>query len=106
MFGEEIRVYGNDSTIDWVHIINQAMTIEQVDSVSYNQVSSKEMMCYFTNGEIEHNEAHGNVYVVYFVQDDSTIVMVNYSETTELHLYMKEKKMDKIQVKGNMKWHG
>ena len=96
VFGEEIRVYGNDSTIDWVHIINQAMTIEQVDSVSYNQVSSKEMMCYFTNGEIEHNEAHGNVYVVYFVQDDSTIVMVNYSETTELHLYMKEKKMDKI----------
>ena len=96
VFGEEIRVYGNDSTIDWVHIINQAMTIEQVDSVSYNQVSSKEMMCYFTNGEIEHNEAHGNVYVVYFVQDDSTIVMVNYSETTELHLYMQEKKMDKI----------
>ena len=96
VFGEEIRVYGNDSTIDWVHIINQAMTIEQVDSVSYNQVSSKEMMCYFTNGEIEHNEAHGNVYVVYFVQDDSTIVMVNYSETTELHLYMKEKKVDEI----------
>ena len=96
VFGEEIRVYGNDSTIDWVHIINQAMTIEQADSVSYNQVSSKEMMCYFTNGEIEHNEAHGNVYVVYFVQDDSTIVMVNYSEPTELHLYMKEKKMDKI----------
>jgi hypothetical protein len=96
VFGEEIRVYGNDSTVDWVHIINQAMTIEQVDSVSYNQVSSKEMMCYFKDGEIDHNEAHGNVYVVYFVQDDSTIVMVNYSETTELHLYMKEKKMDKI----------
>ena len=96
VFGEEIRVYSNDSTVDWVHIINQAMTIEQVDSISYNQVSSKDMMCYFKNGEIDHNEAHGNVYVVYFVQDDSTIVMVNYSETTELHLYMKEKKMDKI----------
>ena len=96
VFGEEIRVYNNDSTIDWVHIINQAMTIEQVDSMSYNQVSSKEMMCYFKEGQIEHNEAHGNVYVIYFIEDDSTIVMVNYSETTELHLYMKEKKIDKI----------
>lgn len=96
VFGEEIRVYNNDSTVDWVHIINQAMTIEQVDSMSYNQVSSKEMMCYFKGGQIEHNEAHGNVYVIYFIEDDSTIVMVNYSETTELHLYMKDKKIDKI----------
>jgi hypothetical protein len=43
IFGEEIRVYNNDSTIDWVHIVNQAMTIEKVDSVSYNQVASREM---------------------------------------------------------------
>lgn len=28
LLGEEIKVYMNDSTIDWAHIINQALTVE------------------------------------------------------------------------------
>lgn len=97
VFGEEIRVYNNDSTVDWIHIINQAMTIEQVDSVSYNQVSSKEMFCYFVNGVIDHNNAKGNVYVTYFMEeDDGSRIGLNYTETPELTLYMKNKKVSKI----------
>lgn len=97
IFGEEIRVYNNDSTINWIHIINQAMTIEKIDSVSYNQVASKEMFCYFKDGEIEHNEAKGNVYVAYFMdEDDGNRIGMNYTETTELKLYMEKKKVVKI----------
>lgn len=97
VFGEEIRVYNNDSTIDWIHIINQAMTIERIDSVSYNQVAGKEMKCYFVNGEIDHNEAHGNVYVVYFMdEDDGSRIGMNYTETTDLTIFMEEKKVTKI----------
>lgn len=97
IFGEEIRVYNNDSTIDWVHVVNQAMTIEMVDSLSYNQVSSREMFSYFVGGEIEHTEAHGNVYVAYFIdEDDGTRVGMNYTETSLLHLYLREKKVHKI----------
>ena len=97
VFGEEIRVYNNDSTVEWIHIINQAMTIEQLDSVSYNQVASKEMFCYFVNGALEHNEAKGNVYVSYFMdEDDGSRIGLNYTETPELSLFMKDKKVHKI----------
>lgn len=97
IFGEEIRVYNNDSTVDWIHVINQAMTVEQLDSVSYNQVSSKEMFSYFKGGEIEHNEARGNVYVCYFMdEDDGNRIGMVYSETTLMKLYMANKKADKI----------
>lgn len=97
IFGEEIRIYNNDSTIDWIHVINQAMTIEKVDSVSYNQVQSKEMFCYFVDGEIEHNEAHGNVYVAYFIEeDDGSRIGMNYTETSEMHMFMENKKVQKI----------
>lgn len=97
VFGEEIRVYNNDSTIDWIHIINQAMTIEQIDSVSYNQVASKEMFCYFKNGVIDRNNAKGNVYVSYFmVEDDGARIGMNYTETPELNVFMKDKKVEKI----------
>ena len=95
--GEEIRIYNNDSTIDWVHIINQAMTIEMIDSVSYNQVASKEMFSYFVDGEIEHNEAKGNVYVVYFLSEsDGTRIGMNYAETAEMKMYMSQRKVQKI----------
>jgi hypothetical protein len=97
IFGEEIRVYNNDSTIDWVHIVNQAMTIERLDSVSFNQVSSREMFCYFKDGQIERNEAEGNVYVSYFIDEDNgNRIGMNYTETTKLKLYMKDKKVVKI----------
>ena len=97
VFGEEIRVYNNDSTIDWIHIINQAMTIEQVDSVSYNQVSAKEMFCYLVDGVIERNNAKGNVYVSYFMDEsDGSRIGMNYTETPELNMYMRNKKVHKI----------
>lgn len=97
VFGEEIRVYNNDSTIDWVHIINQAMTIERLDSVSYNQVASREMYSYFENQEVVRNEAHGNVYVLYFIMDgDTARIGVNYSESTELKMYLQDKHIQKI----------
>ncbi len=97
VFGEEIRVYNNDSTIDWVHVINQAMTIEQVDSVSYNQVQAKEMFSYFKNGEIDHNVAKGNVYVTYFIDEENGArIGMNYTETTELKLFMENKKVKRV----------
>lgn len=97
VFGEEIRVYNNDSTIDWVHIINQAMTIERLDSVSYNQVAAREMFSYFKDQQVVRNEAKGNVYVLYFItEDDSARIGVNYSETTELKMYLKDKRIQKI----------
>lgn len=97
VFGEEIRIYNIEDKIDWVHILRQAMTIEKVDSVSYNQVAAKEMMCFFKDGEIEHNEAHGNVYVVYFFdEDDGNRLLMNYTETTDLSIFMKDRKVEKI----------
>ena len=52
LLGEEIKIYLNDSTIDWAHIINQALTVEMKDSLHYNQVSGKEIKAYFDSGEM------------------------------------------------------
>ena len=50
LLGEQIMVYMNDSTIDWAHIHNQALSVERIDSVNYNQVSGKDMKAYFKDG--------------------------------------------------------
>lgn len=97
LLGEEIKVYMNDSTIDWAHIINQALTVEQKDSVHYNQISGKEIKAYFRDGEARQIDVIGNVLVVYYPQEaDSTMIGLNYSETSLLNMYLKDRKMEKM----------
>lgn len=96
LLGEQIKIYMNDSTIDWAHIINQALTVERMDSIHYNQVSGKEMKAYFENGDMRRIEVIGNVQTAFYPQEkDSTITGFNCLEGSVLHLYMKERKMEK-----------
>ncbi len=97
LLGEVIKMYMNDSTIERVHVIDQALSAEQVDSVHYNQVAGKEMISYFKNGEMYETWVNGNVYVDYYLfDDDSLMIGLNYTETTELKLFMKDRKMNRI----------
>ena len=78
LLGEQIKIYMNDSTIDWAHIINQALTVEMKDSIHYNQVSGKEMKAYFINGDMRHIEVIGNVLTAFYPEEkDSTMTGFN-----------------------------
>lgn len=97
LLGEVIKVYMNDSTIDKVHVIDQSLSVEQIDSVHFNQVAGKEMISYFRDGEMYETMVDGNVFVDYYMfDDDSLMIGLNYTETTKLRLYMKERRMHKI----------
>ncbi len=97
LLGEEIKVYMNDSTIDWAHIINQALTVEQMDSIHYNQVTGREMKAYFEAGELRKVDAIGSVLLIYYpLEKDSTMIGMNTSETSLLNLYLQDRKMKKM----------
>lgn len=99
LFGKEIRVYMRDSTIDWVHVVDDAFSAEQMsDSIHYNQVQSKEMKAFFQKGEITETQAINNVLVVYYPIDDSdsTLIGLNYTETPLLKMFLEKRKMKRI----------
>ena len=97
LVGEQVKIYMNDSTIDWSHIINQALSVEQIDSVTYNQVTGKEMKSYFRNGQMHKTEVIGSVRVVYYPMDsDSTLIGMNVSETSQLDIYLKDQKLERM----------
>lgn len=100
LFGEEIRAYMNDSTIDWAHIINQAMSIEQMDSAHYNQVSGKEIKAYFTGGDLRQVDVIGNVRLGYFPVDgkDSTLIGYITAESSLMNVYLLQRKVQKIKM--------
>lgn len=99
LLGEVIKVYMRDSTIDHAHVIGQALSVEQMpDSVHFNQVASKEMLAFFENGEVYEADANDNVQIVYYPVDesDSALIGLNYTETSQLKMFLENRKMKKI----------
>lgn len=97
LVGEKICIYMNDSTIDWAHIINQALSVEELDSTMYNQVTGKEMKAYFRDGEMHKTEVIGSVRLVYYPMDsDSTLIGMNVSETSKLEIYLEHQKLERM----------
>ena len=97
LVGEKICIYMNDSTIDWAHIINQALSVEQLDTTKYNQVTGKEMKAYFRDRQMYKTEVLGSVREVYYPMDsDSTLIGMNVSETSKLDIYLENQKLEKM----------
>ena len=99
LLGEEIKVFMKDSTVNRAHVIGQALSVEQMpDTIHYNQISSKEMLAYFNNGELNEVESIDNVQIIYYPLDDSdsTIIGLNYTETTKMRMFLENRKMKKI----------
>jgi hypothetical protein len=97
VLGEQIDIHFNDSTIDSVYVCRQALLVEHVDSVHFNQISGHEMRSYYHNGEIKENQVIGNVRVVFFpLEKDSLVLYQVYLETSKLRMLMQDRKLDKL----------
>lgn len=97
LLGEQIMIYMNDSTIDWAHIQNQALSVERLDSANYNQVTGKEMKAFFKDGEMRQVDVIGSVRLVYYpIEKDSTFIGMNVSETSQLNMYLQDRKLKKM----------
>ena len=97
LLGEEIMIYMNDSTIDRAHIQNQALSVERLDSINYNQVSGKDMKAYFEGGEMKQVDVIGSVRLVYYpMEKDSTLLGMNSSETSQLSMFLENRKLKKM----------
>lgn len=91
LLGEKIHIWLNDSTIDSTYVVGQALSLEEMDTVYYNQLTSREIHSYFKNKKIDRTVAIGNVITKYYpLDDDSLKIGQNHLETTELRLFMQD----------------
>ncbi len=81
----------NDSTVREAYVLGNALGIELMfDGKHYNQISSKEMRAYFTDGKLRRNEAIGNVLSLYYIMEekDSSLLYLNYMECDTMRMYI------------------
>jgi hypothetical protein len=75
LVGEEIQAYMNDSTMDSVLVLRQAISVERMDSIHYNQVAGKEIRFYFKEGQMDMTRVIGNVMLNYYPTDEDSLMI-------------------------------
>ena len=99
LLGEVVKVYMNDSTIDWVNIIDQSLYVEKLDSSVFNQIKGKEMQFFFDEGELREMQVIGSVEIIFYpIDSDSTYVGMNTTTAGRTIAYMKDRKVEKVVV--------
>lgn len=99
LLGEKIMLYLNDSTIDWAHIENQAMAIEKLDTIHYNQVSGKQIKAFFDNGEMHKVDVDGNVMINYYQEErNGFLIGLTYAETSLMEMELLHMQLEKIRM--------
>ena len=105
LLGDSIKVFVRDSTIREAHVMEKALSIELMqdlkhpETIYFNQVTSKFMNAYFTEGKLRQSEAVGNVQTIYYPVDDkdSTLIGLCYLETDTLRMFLTpERQLEKI----------
>ena len=69
LLGEEVKIYMDTASIDWVNIINQTLYAERVGDKEYNQIRGQEMRFLFNGGELNEMQVIGSVAVRYYPLD-------------------------------------
>lgn len=99
IFGNLIELHFNDSTIDRAHLPQFGFSSERLVDDFYNQISGKEMMAYFTDGELTRLDISGNVELALFPEEnDSTINKMVTAESSFLTATFKNQEAQYIKM--------
>jgi lipopolysaccharide export system protein LptA len=79
--GDTIRTFFNDSTIEKVDVLNYAFSMQQIDTAYYNQLKGRNLYAFFTAGELNRIEVHGNAESIYYPLDDDSLSFIGQNST-------------------------
>ena len=96
--GDTIHLYPKNGTIDKMHVVNNAIMIQEEDSIHYNQVSGKEIISYIENEELHHVDISGNVESIFYPNDQDGLIGLNTIKSSYMTVYFAEGKLERFVV--------
>lgn len=96
--GDTIDVFMNDSTIDYMHVKRYAFSIEEKDSIHFNQLKSRSLKIYFENKKVKRVFAEGNVETIAYPEERNGELsrLLNWLETSYLEIFMVDGRFNKL----------
>lgn len=96
--GDTIDVFMNDSTINYIHVKRSSYSIEQKDSIHFNQLKSRSLKIFFDNKNVKNILAEGSVEnIVYPDEKDKSLKGVqNYLISSYLLISLNDGKLERF----------
>ncbi|MCM1517741.1 MAG: hypothetical protein NC117_03790 [Pseudoflavonifractor sp.] len=99
IFGNEINLHLNDSTVDWALLPDFGFMAEAVEGELFNQLSGKVMKAFFDGNELKRLDVDGNVIAIMIPQEnDSTYNKIVNMESSFLKADFKGRSIDKAVI--------
>ncbi len=99
IFGNRILVHLNDSTVDRAKLPDFGFMAEQVEGYYFNQLSGREMLAFFSDGELRQLDVNGSVQAIMLPQeDDSTYNKVANIESSFLTALFKGREIERARL--------
>ncbi len=93
---EYMEIRTKKQRIDQLHLIKLAFIISKEDTLKFNQISGKTMVCYFKGNELYKVDVRGNGQTISYPKDDDQIIGVNKAESSNLVIYLEGKDVKEI----------
>lgn len=96
--GDTIDIYMNDSTIDRMHVKRYAFSIEEKDSIHFNQLKSRSLKVFFENKKAKRVLAEGNVETISYPEERDGVLngILNWLESSYMQIFMDDGKFQKL----------
>lgn len=99
VFGNRIIVHMNDTTIEKAVLPDFGFMTEEIEAPYFNQLSGKEMIAYFTAGELRQLDVNGNVQAIMLPQEnDSTYNKIANIESSFLQAFFKGRELERAKL--------
>lgn len=97
--GDTIFIKMGQNGVDRAMVHDYAFLVQQKDSVHYDQISGKELVCYFDSSKVERMDMEGNVQIIYYPEEsDKSLIGLNQMIGNYLSVWFKSQKMDRLRI--------
>lgn len=93
---DSIQVTTGAESLRFLELKGAGFIVSQEDSLRYNQVRGKYMKGFFRDNKLYRVNVEGNGQTIYYAKEEEQIKAVNRADCSDLHIYMKDNKIDRI----------
>ncbi len=97
--GDSIKILLNKGAVDKMYVYENAFIISQneTDTSKYTQVKGREMLAYFTKGELNRLDVNGNGESIYYAFDEEkTLIGLNNVVCSNMKMYIVDGDMSMV----------
>jgi lipopolysaccharide export system protein LptA len=95
---DQINLHLANKKLHFIDLLSSSFIISREDTVRYDQIRGKNMRGYFINNKLVRIEVKGNGQTIYYAKDGEDLIGINRAESSDLIIYLKESKIDRINL--------